>query len=61
MRRAGKLDLAIGILLGVIVGIAVVYLLVIVVANSRDSSKITTEPRTQSDNGAKSQGRRASP
>lgn len=37
-----KLDLAIGIVLGVIVGIAVAYVLVTVVGSERDASDIST-------------------
>jgi hypothetical protein len=46
MRRAAKLDLAIGVLLGLVVGLVVTYLLVVVlVGGSRDTSTISTSPR----------------
>jgi len=47
MRRAGKLDLAIGIVLGVALGLVVTYLLVVVFVNSgKDTSTISTSPRS---------------
>lgn len=46
MRRVAKLDLVIGILLGLVVGLAVTYLLVVVlVSGSRDTSTISTSPQ----------------
>lgn|GEM_PF-4584050 len=57
-----RLELAIGVVLGVLLGIAVAYVLVTVVGSERDASEVSTqsrssggaEPRTRS-------GDRASP
>lgn len=41
-RGAARLDLVAGILLGLALGVAIAYLLVIVVGGSRDASQIST-------------------
>ena len=47
-RRGGKIDVAAGILLGLVVGLVIAYLLVVVIGGGRDASNIstpTTAPR----------------
>ena len=61
-RRGGKLDLAIGILLGLVLGLVVAYLLVVVVGGGRDASEISrTTPAPQGGGARSGPGGRASP
>jgi hypothetical protein len=63
-RRGRKIDLAAGILLGLVLGLVIAYLLVVVVGGSRDASEISTTTTTRAPQGeARSRGpaRQASP
>lgn len=57
MRRAAKLDLAIGIMLGLVLGLVVTYLLVVVlVGGERDTSTISTSPQVPANGAQRSPG-----